>query len=94
MTVNWGRMNVSLGGSSRVSIVIPSAELCDHLEQLMVEGDLLEVTVDEKKMLRGLLRKFHSNYRGELFFFAVSSFFLKYGLKIASNALLRNHFEW
>lgn len=65
--------NYSSGGSSRVSIVIPSAELCDHLEQLMVEGDLLEVTVDEKKMLRGLLRKFHSNYRGELFFFADNS---------------------
>lgn len=65
-----------------MSIVIPSAGLCEQLEQLMVEGDLLEVTVDEKKMLRGLLMKFHPNYRGELFFFSVSSFFSKFVLKL------------
>lgn len=84
MTVNWWN-EFFLG--SRVSIVIPSAEMYDHLERLMVEGDLLEVTVDEKKMLRGLLRKFHSNYSGELFFFSVSSLLSKWSLRIASVAL-------
>lgn len=46
------------------SNLYPSAGLLQQLEELMVEGDLLEISLEEKEQLRAILNQFHVAYKG------------------------------
>ena|SRR6218665_1094541 len=53
------------------SNLYPSAGLLQQLEELMVEGDLLEISLEEKEQLRSILNQFHATYKGFSLYFPV-----------------------